>query len=128
MTNGVMLSAYPMFPCVDIARSIAFYETQLGFKTLFQHGDEYARVQRDSVILDLWKCTNPAMKGNEPGCWLVVENIDALFEEFGAKIAHSGIEAARPTVTDIELRPQGMKVFSVLDPDNNALHFSEGTT
>lgn len=125
MTRSVMVDAYPMFPCTDVARSVAFYETQLAFTIVFRQGDEYARLQRDSVVLDLWKCTDPSMKGNEPGCRLMVEDIDTLFEEFNAKIPNSGIDAGRPALTSIELKPWGMKEFAVLDPDNNVLHVGE---
>jgi catechol 2,3-dioxygenase-like lactoylglutathione lyase family enzyme len=125
MTEPVIVDAYPMFPCSDVSKSAAFYEFQLGFAIVFRQGDEYARLQRDGVSLDLWRCTSEAMRGNEPGCWLMVKNIDALHAEFSATIPNTGIEAPRPTLTPIESKPWGIREFAVLDPDNNVLHVGE---
>ncbi|MFZ6799115.1 hypothetical protein [Undibacterium sp. Di24W] len=48
-------SATPILASLDIARTVAFYETKLGFTTLYSAQNEYAVLRKDSI--GLHKCT-----------------------------------------------------------------------
>jgi hypothetical protein len=65
------------------------------------------------------------MDGNEPGCRVVVDDVEEIFGELSSRVPVSGPGGGRPALTPLELKPWGLKEFTILDPDINALHVAE---
>lgn len=111
--------AIPMLAVTDVARSVAFYES-IGFVT--QHQDEdYAIFTQDAIEIHIWRWENmpfpfdPHVNAN--GCFIRVRGIDELH----TRLNPLGIVPENGQLRD---RPWG-RDFTALDPDNNALHFTE---
>jgi len=104
----------------DVAASLQFYE-RLGFELAFcdvPGNPRYAGIRRDGVELHLqWQ--DPAHWDNQddrPNYRFVVEDVDALFEEFRAKeVVGEG--------TEVRDTAWGTREFHVRDPDINGLQF-----
>ena len=104
----------------DVEASIGFYR-QLGFEVAFSDNaatPKYAGVRRDRVELHLqwhdareWEFPN-----DRPTYRFVVQDVDELFSEFGARGALSASSAVRDT-------PWRTREFHVQDPDRNGLQF-----
>lgn len=109
-------SAVPKLATTNIEPAIAFYETQLGFTTLFQMED-YAGLGRDNVEIHLWGCDDKAIAENT-GCRINVTHIEELYENYQLKQV---IHANHP----LDVRLWGMKEFSIIDLDDNCITFCE---
>jgi lactoylglutathione lyase len=107
-------------PVRDVAASVAFYETVLGFRVLSRNDTPHASVVlgRDQVQIGLVE------SGGDPtqdGCAFHVEGLDALFAEFKA----NGLEKALSGF-DIEQRGDAAwRVFYVVAPDGLCYWFGE---
>ena len=109
----------PVLAVRDVAASVRFYAL-LGFEVSFEDSPgapKYAAVRRDGVELHLqwhdaseWDDTK-----DRPTCRFVVDDVDALSEEFG-HVANLDRTAVRET-------PWGTREFHVRDPDRNGLQF-----
>ncbi|MBD1835818.1 VOC family protein [Cyanobacteria bacterium FACHB-472] len=112
----MLKTAIPKFAATDIEKAINFYEQQLGFTTLFNYGD-YAGLKRDAVEIHLWQCKDKYIAENT-ACRINVEGIETLYEEYKfAEIIH-------PHGT-LATQSWGLKEFTILDLDGNAITFSE---
>ncbi len=105
--------------CVrDVAQSIGYYTSILGFRTEFSWGDPavFAGVTRDGV--QVMFCREG--QGN-PGTWLTiwVDNVDALYQEF----VSSEADIRQPPI-DL---PWGVREMNVADPDQHRIRFSTQT-
>ncbi len=109
--------AAPILAAIDVAQSVEFYEQKLGFKTNYNDGG-YLIFQRENLIIHLshYDMFNPAT--NPFTCYIYVENIEPLYEEYRAKNA---IHPNGP----LEVKPWNIKEFSVLDNNGNCLRFGE---
>ncbi|MCB9898875.1 MAG: VOC family protein [Planctomycetes bacterium] len=128
-----MLSATPVLPASDLARSVAFWRDLLGFDVL-HHADGYAVLRRGAAGVHLWEASDeswrgragdrPVVSGAESflagtaSCRVQVSGVDALF----AALQPRGI--VHP---DAPLRDQwwGSREFGVRDPDGNLVTFYE---
>lgn len=55
-----LVFATPVLASLDIARTLDFYATKLGFRAVLGDRDDFAIVIRDSVELHFWRCEDPA--------------------------------------------------------------------
>lgn len=112
---GVMISIVPVLPSEDIKRDLAWYETGMGFKSVY--ADEmYAVLCRDGICLHLqWHaCTDddPLLGGSV--IRILVPDIHPFHDEF----------VARGTVTSGKLRlntPWQTHEFGFYDLNKNAI-------
>jgi catechol 2,3-dioxygenase-like lactoylglutathione lyase family enzyme len=108
-------AAIPKLASLDIERSVAFFE-RLGFRR--RYADQaYAIIERDGVQLHFWLCSDERIP-RETGCRITVEGIDDLFEDYSAaSVIHPNGR--------LELKPWGVREFSILDADGNLLTFQQ---
>ena len=107
-------------PVQDLAASLPFYETVLGFRVLSRSDTPHnsAALARDEVQIGL------AENGGDPtqdGCAFHVKGLESLFAEFNA----NGLQKARAEF-DIEQHDEvAGKVFYVVAPDGLCYWFGE---
>lgn len=107
-------SIMPEMPVRNLTAAIDFYARVLGFRQEYVHGDEYAVMKRDGVLLGLIRQRPDAQPG-QGRAYAFVSGIDDYYE---------GVRAAGARVTDpLERRPYGLKDFVIADPDGNRLAF-----
>ncbi len=115
--------AIPVLPAVDMAKSLAFYTKNLGFKEAFRDDDKkpkYVGIERDGVILHLCEvtpATTAKLVASQTMCRFTVDDVDALYKEFSKHkdVIHPNGKLAT--------KPWGTREFGVLDPAGNCLSF-----
>jgi catechol 2,3-dioxygenase-like lactoylglutathione lyase family enzyme len=113
-----LLTAAPILPSGDLAATADFYE-RLGFEQTRFWPDEYLIVMRGEVGLHFFPDPELDPWSSSAGCYLYVEDADALFGEYDRlDLPGEGIPRLHgpPKDTDYELRE-----FAVVDPDGNLL-------
>lgn len=113
MSNIIALgNISPMIPAGDdVAGTIAFYEEQLGFRTIYTEGDpvSLAIVKRDAAEIFLYQNDDKHL-----AAWtsfrVQVENIELLYAEFQSK----GGAMLHPN-GELRTQPWGAKEFAILD-------------
>ena len=110
-----ILSAVPVLPALDLEQTLDYYEGKLGFTILSEYPG-YALLERDGAELHFFECEDKYLADNS-GCYLRVENIEALHEE----LANADITTLHP----LEVKPWGMKEFSLIDVNGNLLRFGQ---
>ena len=105
----------PEIPVVNLADSLAYYRTKLGFEVVSEFPDgSYAVVQRDNVAIHLFE---DGAEWRPAGVHIFTGELEALHDE---------LRSAGAAVTqDIERKPWGNREFRVSDPSGNQLKFSE---
>ena len=105
--------AIPILAYLDKDGTLDFYRS-LGF---LSHGDweGYLIFSRDNIEIHLWKCDDPSIPKNT-GCYIRVTDVDGLYEDF------KSLNCIHPH-GQLELKPWGMRQFSILDNSGNILHF-----
>jgi catechol 2,3-dioxygenase-like lactoylglutathione lyase family enzyme len=120
MNAPEFFAAYPVLPCADISRAVAYYRDVLGFQVKVVSPDNaYAIVVRGAVELHLDSpvyAREHAVGNGECYIW-IKGGIDALHAEF----AKRGALQLHP-VAD---RLYKMRDFSCCDPDGNRITFGE---
>ncbi len=110
----------PLLLVADIARSVAFYKTWLGFKPAFFYEDFYAGITNGIYELHLklnYGKANGARKGPE--------DIDLTFSVAAIKPFFESVRAAGATITQpLRKMPYGTE-FCMADPDGHILAFLE---
>jgi catechol 2,3-dioxygenase-like lactoylglutathione lyase family enzyme len=90
----------------DIPAAQAWYGDTLGFRAAWIWEDNFGSVNADRVEIFLYESDEP-----KPAiCSLFVDDVDEIYER------------CRPTgcvVSELELKPWGVREFSVEDPDGN---------
>jgi hypothetical protein len=110
-------SATPILASLDIARTVAFYETKLGFTTLYAAQNEYAVLRKDSIGLHFWACQDPAI-AEATACRIQVRGIYGLYEQCQLeKIVHPNAALSE--------KPWGSLEFGIIDVDKNLITFYE---
>lgn len=120
-------AVHPVLAASDMRRSLAFY-AGIGFETRVVDADSaprYALATRDGVELHLqWaRESDLAVSGDRPVFRFLVEDVDALYQEFLdsgalADAAHSNSPWRVPADT-----PWGTREFHLRDPQGNGLQF-----
>ncbi len=113
--------AIPQLPSGDIDRTAAFFEAVLGFTiaaTFIEHG--HLIVRRELAEIHFWRTENEQQAltiAGQSSCYIRVENVESLFDEFKAAGAPFGYELTN--------QPWGMREMQVTDPYGNAIRFGE---
>ena len=107
-------------PVRDVAASLPFYETVLGFRVLSRNDTPHksAVLARDHVQIGL------AENGGDPtedGCAFHVKDLDSLFAEFNANGLHKELSELGVEQQD----GVAWKVFYVVAPDGLCYWFGE---
>lgn len=119
-----LTGAEPQLIVSDIAASIAFFTTKLGFTVAFTYGQPpfYAQVFRDAARLNLRHLDtprfDPALREREQllSASITLADADPLYLEYQA----AGVVFAQPLKTE----PWGARTFVVRDPDGNLILFA----
>jgi predicted enzyme related to lactoylglutathione lyase len=106
----------PELPVTDVERAQQDYKDVLGFEIgWITEGKEMGAVSRGDAVIFFRKKIPPF----EPAIhWMFVEDIDASYQElqsFNANI-----------VDPLELKPWGIRQFTMQDPDGNLFYFHNG--
>lgn len=104
----------------NLERSAAYYEKQLGFKTLWS-GEGWHFLGREQFIVMLGECADEP-SAFETGdhsyfAYIDVENIDALYREYSVK--------AVEVLSKIADKPWGQREFSIRTIDGHRITFGE---
>lgn len=108
----------PVIFVADLAAAMAYYVDKLGFQVGFESEWEYNGVFRDGLELHIGKSAKAEVAGHGANLYFMVENLDALREEY----LHSG--AISPENEIIE-QPYGMRELHVEDPFGYRIGFAE---
>lgn len=104
----------PNLPVRDVSAAQDWYRDTLGFGINWIWEDNFGSVGMDRVELFLYESDDP-----KPGiCSVFVDDVDAIYEharERGGEIA-----------SELELKPWGVREFSIRDPDGNVLRIGRG--
>jgi uncharacterized glyoxalase superfamily protein PhnB len=120
-SKSVLSPAIPQLPSGDLQLTTDFYRERLGFtqfKLFSEHG--HLIVKREQVEIHFWHAGSDeeARKyGSASSCYIRVQNIVVLFEEFKTRGAPFGYELTTQT--------WGMHEMQVDDPYGNAIRFGE---
>ena len=112
-----LLAAVPVLASLDVARSVEFARSTLGFEPVFCEPGVYGIVRRDAVTLHYWPCDDRRI-AEATGCRIEVDDVDALH----AACAPHGIVHPNGPLRDT---PWGTREFAVLDPDGNLITFQQ---
>ncbi len=111
-----MVETTPTFPVVDMAATIAFYES-IGF-VVHAYDAGFAFVQYEDVsVFDLDLRRDLDVSRNMAGCFLVVPDSD---------VWHARMVAAGVSAGSLEDMPWGTREFAFSDPNGNRVRV--GTT
>lgn len=102
----------PELPVVDVERAQRHYRDVLGFEIGWIYpGNEIGAVSRDDVAIFFRRRTEPF----EPVVhWIFAPDIDVAYDE----LRSSGARIVEP----LELKPWGLRQFTVEDLDGNRFH------
>lgn len=110
----------PVFPVADLARSLSYYQHQLGFEVEFNYEGLYAGVLRDGCRIHL-KHSAPAVRNQS--AFEAEEHLDACFGVKDAQALASRFATAGATFSvPLRTQPYGNE-FYVKDPDGYILGF-----
>ncbi|HEY7069828.1 MAG TPA: VOC family protein [Acidimicrobiales bacterium] len=116
-TEDVKFTAVvPVVPVRNAADAIAFYRDKLGFDLAFEAGPDYAGVARLGVELHLDGVVNDA--AGAVSVRITVHGVDALYAELEPR---GVIHPEEP----LEIKPWGLRQFSVVDLDGNRITFAQ---
>ena len=110
----------PVFQIKDMARSLSFYQAQLGFKLVYLYENFYGSVVRDGCHIHV-QCGTTAKRGQT--AFERDKHLDACVMVRDAQAPSRSLTAAQVTIT-VPLRqmPFGTE-FYVRDPDGYILGF-----
>jgi len=107
--------AIPRLASLDLARSLAFFEKQLGFSTRHLADHRYGMAVRGDVEIHFWACDDAEIARNT-SCYVRVTDVYALHAEFALTL---------PELGPVQDRPWGMAELHVFDPDGNLVTFGQ---
>jgi catechol 2,3-dioxygenase-like lactoylglutathione lyase family enzyme len=130
----MLTQTIPALPVHDAAQAVDFFRERLKFRVL-HHDGGFAVLARDDAVLHLWEASDetwrerdtmdrPVRSGAESfiagtaSCRIVVDDVDALYEEYRAS------DVLHPVSKDcVEDTDFGTREFATLDLDGNLLTF-----
>ncbi|GJM34740.1 MAG: hypothetical protein DHS20C18_37410 [Saprospiraceae bacterium] len=102
----------------DLAKSVEYYQNQLGFKTDWA-GDGWHFLKREKFYIMLGECPDDRSafetKNHSYFAYVDVENIDALYEEYQAR----DIEI----LAEVADKPWGQREFAIRTIDGHRIMF-----
>lgn len=105
----------PELPVTDVERAQRYYRDVLGFEIGWLEPGEIGAVSRGKAVVFLRKRTAPFEAAVH---WVFAQDIDATYDELrslGANI-----------VDPLEMKPWGIRQFTVADIDGNLFYFHNG--
>jgi catechol 2,3-dioxygenase-like lactoylglutathione lyase family enzyme len=105
----------PVLPSLDLAETRDFYSDHLGFEATVYKDEGYLILRRGPMELHFWKAADRALC--EQTSVYIRGDIGPLHTEFSAR----GV----PGITDLQVRPWGMREFYIHDPHGNLLRFGQ---
>lgn len=115
MNQAIFGKAIPVLASLNMVRTLAFYESVLGFKTHEFQGNGYGIAVRGDTELHFWACDDKKIAENT-SCYLRVPDIEAVHRELSAKL---------PSLGEVVHTAWGMDELYVLDPDGNLIKFGQ---
>jgi uncharacterized glyoxalase superfamily protein PhnB len=117
----ILSPAIPQLPSGDLTITADFYRERLGFTQFKLYADEgHLIIKREQVEIHFWRAgseVDARTYGSASSCYIRVQNIGTLFEEFRNRGAPFGYE--------LTSQPWGMREMQVNDPYGNAIRFGE---
>ncbi|KKI89841.1 hypothetical protein WQ54_22070 [Bacillus sp. SA1-12] len=119
MGKSKLLSLVPLVPAIHMEKTVTFYTDQLGFINHIRDGDplSYAGLKNEHVEFHLYHTSDQHLCD-----WSVIRietnNIDDLYEMYKER------EFLHPN-GKLQLKPYGLKEFSLLDPNGVLITFFE---
>jgi catechol 2,3-dioxygenase-like lactoylglutathione lyase family enzyme len=108
----------PILPARDLSATAAFYE-RLGFEEVRHWPGVYLIVMREGAVLHFFPSPSLDPSTSDAGCYLYVEDADALFAEYASVgLPGEGIPRLHGAPEDADY---GLREFAVVDPDGNLL-------
>lgn len=119
MSMPALNSVVPVLASLDITKTIQFYCSVFGFTKIYEEPAVYGIVQRDTVQIHFWACSEKHIAENT-ACRVNVKEIDALYAEFEPKgVIHPN--------APLQEKPWGTLEFGIVDEDGNLITFFEET-
>ena len=110
-----VIDVTPTFPVASIDEAQRFYEAA-GFHVR-RYDDGFAFVTLDDQsVCDLGLESDLDTERNRAGCYVTVTDVDAW---------HARLCATGQPLSPVEVRPWGMREFSVRDPSGNSLRIGQ---
>jgi len=122
-TEAKLVAISPQFLVLDLQAALDFYVDKLGFTVAFIHGDFYAGVRRDGILIHLKLSDMPdpgrPMKQREEhlDAYIDVDDVESLYAEFQRR----GVTFAQR----LETKPWGKREFVVWDNSGFILYFGQ---
>lgn len=107
--------AIPVLASLDMARTLNFYKTVLGFQTRQFEEFNYGIAVRGDTELHFWACNDKHIAENT-SCYIRVDDIAAVHRELSPKL---------PSLRNVVRTAWGMDEIYVFDPDGNLIKFGQ---
>lgn len=129
-TTSIKEFAIPLLPCRSIHETLAFYQA-LGFEVTYrqQMPNTYACIKIRELELHFFVIKALKSEANFSSCYLVVKNIDDLYQSFQAglkkqfgKIPVKGFPRLNPLK---DMPTYGVRQFIVVDPSGNYIRIGQ---
>ena len=115
----MLTKIHPKLPMRNLSATNKFY-SKLGFiKCGVEEYKDYLMLKKDEIEIHFFLFENLNPKENYGMVYIRTSNIDGLYNNF----IENNIEI-HPN-GKLQLKPWGIKEFSILDPDSNLLTFGE---
>lgn len=115
MNHSSLGKAIPVLASLDMARTLDFYATTLGFQTRHFEGSGYGIAVRGATELHFWACGDKYIAENT-SCYIRVADIEALYQELRTRL---------PSLQPVVHTAWGMDELYVFDPDGNLIKFGQ---
>jgi hypothetical protein len=116
--NVEVLGVAPILPSRDLTATAEFY-APLAFEEQGLWPDEYVIVMRREVRLHFFHSSQLDPWSSDAGCYLYVDDADALFAEWRPLgLPSEGIPRLHGSPNDTDY---GLREFALVDPDGNLL-------
>lgn len=115
----MLTDIHPKLPMRNKSVTKDFYLAKLGFSEFGSSVfEDYLMVQKDDIQIHFFAFDKLDPKENYGQVYIRTNDIDSLYQSLlDKKIIHPN--------GALQLKPWGLKEFSVLDPDNNLLTFGQ---
>ncbi len=115
--DTIFAFSVPVLPARDVGATMSFFESLLGFRRAFAHGEptEIGGIKRDGAEIHFYRCNDNHVLENS-GCRVRVDGIDALY----ARCLNRGAVHSNGKLNE---KPWGLREFVMLDPDGVCVTF-----
>ena len=121
MKEIILSPAFPQLPTGDVEKTAQFFVTLLGFEIVAKYPEQkFLIVRRGLAEIHFWQAESDAEAknlGSASSCYIRVENIELLFQEFKKRHVKFRYELTKQS--------WGMLEMQVDDPYLNAIKFGQ---